>query len=166
MSASIISAIVLVLGLCAVLAVPVGIFNLKVYRAVRGTKCTGATAVEAFVPFVNILFARKLVYGQTFFKYLMWVCAALVIFRTAALVLINTMPVLTVFSSFGMVACIALYAVLYVANAASFASLLNCGAVTMLCCVVAAPVGYYMLSTQVLNYFRSVEDVVSGRFGN
>ena len=42
----------------------------------------------------------------------------------------------------------------------------NCGLIVTLCGVVVAPIGYYMLSTQVLGYFRSVEDTVSGRFGD
>lgn len=158
---------ILVVGiLYAIVCVPVGMFNAKVFQAVHGAKCTGLSLGKALIPFCNITFSRRLTYGRApVFRALLLVCVGLLLFRFVALALVTVAPLLIVFSSLTTVACIALYWLLYIVNAIDFCRMFNCGFVIKLACIVLAPVGYYMLSTQVLGYFRSVEDEVSGRFG-
>lgn len=153
-----------ILVILAVVGVPVGLFNIKVYRAVCGTKPKGLVLVDAFIPATNLLFARKLVYGKTAYTYGLVACGVLILFRAVALALINTVPILIFYSGFAVMGCLALFIVLYVANAVSFCRLFNCKVVVTLCCLLIAPVGYYMLSTQVLGYFRNTEEELSGRF--
>lgn len=159
------SVVLVVLILCSIVSVTPGFFNLKMFRALQGTRCTGLSAVQAFIPFYNITFSRKLSYGKsTIFDIGFIVCAVLLLFRVASVVLVSKLPVLVVFSSFAMYACLLIFFVMYIVNAVDFCRMLNCGFLTILCCVVVAPVGYYMLSTQVLAYFKEVEDVVRGTF--
>lgn len=163
----VISVVLVLMVLYAVISVPVGIFNLKVFQAIHGTKCTGFSFLKAFTPLYNITFARKLAYGKaTVFNVILLVCLLLLLFRVVALILVSTLPILVVYSSLVMIACIALYWVLYIVNCVDFCRMFNCGIITTLCGVVVPPIGYYMMSTQVLGYFRSVEDTVSGRFGD
>lgn len=163
----VISVVLVLMALYAVISVPVGIFNLKVFQAIHGTKCTGFSLLKAFTPLYNITFARKLAYGKaTIFNAILLLCLLLLLFRVVALVLVSTLPILVVYSSLVMIACIALYWVLYIVNCVDFCRMFNCGVITTLCGVVVPPIGYYMMSTQVLGYFRSVEDTVSGRFGD
>lgn len=152
--------------LYAIISIPVGLFNLKIFKAVHGAKCTGLNFIKAFIPFYNITFSRRLVYGKTTgFCVALLLCALMCLFRGISLVLVSTAPILIVYSSLVMIACIALYIILYIINAVDFCRMLNCGVVTVIVSIAIAPIGYYMLSTQVLSYFRSVEDTVSGRFG-
>lgn len=159
------SVLIVLAILYSIISIPVGLFNLKVFQSVNGTKCTGLNFLKAFMPFYNITFSRRLVYGKaTWFHVLLLVCAVLFLCRIVAIVLVAAFPLLIVFSSIAMVACLALYYALYVINAVDFCRMLNCGLVTTLFSIAVTPIGYYMLSTQVLGYFRSVEDTVSGRF--
>ena len=163
----VISVVLVLMALYAVNSVPVGMFNLKVFQAIHGTKCTGFSLLKAFTPLYNITFARKLAYGKaTIFNAILLLCLLLLLFRVVALVLVSTLPILVVYSSLVMIACIALYWFLYIVNCVDFCRMFNCGVITTLCGVVVPPIGYYMMSTQVLGYFRSVEDTVSGRFGD
>ena len=159
--------VVLVVGvLFAIISIPVGMFNTKVFQAINGTKCTGVNFIKAFIPFYNITFSRKLAYNSSgIFIIALIVCLILILFRIVALALVSVVPVLVVFSSFTTIAAILLYWLFYIINAVDFCRMFNCGMLITLCCIILAPVGYYMLSTQVLSYFRSVEDEVSGRFG-
>lgn len=161
----IISVVIVIAVLCAVVCVTVGMFNRKLFLAVYGTKCTGLSAVEAYIPFYNIVYARKIINGKApVFLGGFCLCAAGLIFRLGSVVLVAKFPVLIVYSSLAMVVCIALYMLLYIINAVDFCRMLNCGFLTTICCIIVAPVGYYMLSTQVLPYFKQVEDKVSGTF--
>lgn len=163
---NVLSVIIVVAILYAIISVPVGLFNLKMFQAVHGAKCTGLNFVKAFIPFYNITFSRRLVYGKaTGFCIALLLCVIMFLFRVVSLVLVSAVPILIVYSSLVMIACIAFYYILYIINAVDFCRMLNCGVVTMIVSIVVAPIGYYMLSTQVLSYFRSVEDTVSGRFG-
>jgi hypothetical protein len=165
MIANILSIVILAALFYLLVSLPVGLFNMRVFQAVNGTKCTGYNRLGAFVPLANITFARKLVYRRTFWNYILILCAALLLFRIISILTVAYLPVLIVYSSMSTIFCIALYFVLYILNALDFCRLLNCGIVTIVCCIAAPPVGYYMISTQVLRYFKSVEDDVSGRFG-
>ena len=159
----VLSVIIVLAVLYAIVSVPVGIFNLKVFQAVHGTKCTGLSILKAFAPLYNITFARKLAYGKsTVFNVMLLICLLLFVFRVVSIALVSLVPV----PSLVMIACIAIYCILYIINCVDFCRMFNCGLIVTLCGVVVAPIGYYMLSTQVLGYFRSVEDTVSGRFGD
>lgn len=161
------SVVIVLAFLYAIVCVPVGIFNLRLFQAINGTKCTGLNFLKAFVPLYNITFARKLAYGKApAFNVLLALCALLFVFRVSALILVSSFPILVVYSSLIMIACLALYWLLYIVNCVDFCRMLNRGVVTTLCGIVVPPIGYYMLSTQVMGYFRSVEDTVSGRFGD
>ena len=46
----VLSVIIVLAVLYAIVSVPVGIFNLKVFQAVHGTKCTGLSILKAFAP--------------------------------------------------------------------------------------------------------------------
>ena len=163
----VLSVIIVLAVLYAIVSVHVGIFNLKVFQAVHGTKCTGLSILKAFAPLYNITFARKLAYGKsTVFNVMLLICLLLFVFRVVSIALVSLVPVLVVYSSLVMIACIAIYCILYIINCVDFCRMFNCGLIVTLCGVVVAPIGYYMLSTQVLGYFRSVEDTVSGRFGD
>lgn len=163
----VISVILVLAVLYAIVSIPVGIFNLKVFQAIHGTKCTGLSFVKAFIPLYNITFSRKLAYGRaTAFNICLVICLLLFLFRIVSVVIVSIAPVLVVYSSLVMIACIAIYWILYIINCVDFCRMFNCGVITTLCGVVVPPIGYYMLSTQVLGYFRSVEDTVSGRFGD
>lgn len=163
----VISVIIVLAVLYAIVSVPVGIFNLKVFQAMHGTKCTGLNILKAFTPLYNITFARKLAYSKSpVYNVLLLVCLLLFLFRIVSIVIVSAVPILVVYSSLAMIVCIALYWVLYIINCVDFCRMFNCGLIVTLCGIVAAPIGYYMLSTQVLGYFRSVEDTVSGRFGD
>ena len=100
------------------------------------------------------------------FNVMLLICLLLFVFRVVSIALVSLVPVLVVYSSLVMIACIAIYCILYIINCVDFCRMFNCGLIVTLCGVVVAPIGYYMLSTQVLGYFRSVEDTVSGRFGD
>lgn len=163
----VVSVILVLVILYAVISVPVGIFNLKMFQAIHGTKCTGLSFLKAFTPLCNITFARKLAYGRaTIFNVVLRICLLLLLFRIVAVVVVSALPILVVYSSLVMIACIALYWILYIINCVDFCRMFNCGVITTLFGIVVPPIGYYMLSTQVLGYFRSVEDTVSGRFGD
>lgn len=164
---NVISVLLVVLILCALISVPVGLFNLKIFQAVHGAKCTGLNFLKAFTPFYNITFSRKLTYGRTpIYNWAMIICAVLLAFRFTALLLVSAVPILVVYSSITTFSCIVLYWGFYLVNAVDFCRMFNCGVVTTLCSIVVPPIGYYMISTQVLGYFRNVEDMVSGRFGD
>lgn len=163
----IISVLIVLIVLYSIISIPVGLFNIKVFQAIYYAKPSGVNLIKAFLPLYNITFARKLAYGQaTVANSVLLVCVLLAAFRIVALVLVSTFPVLIVYSSIVMIACIAMYWALYIFNCVDFCRMFNCGVVTTLCGIVVAPIGYYMLSTQVMGYFRSVEDEVSGRFGD
>lgn len=163
----VISVLIVVAALAAIIAVPVGIFNVKLFQALNGTKCGGLNLVKAFVPFHNITFARKLAYGRaTVYNIVLTVCLLLLLFRAVAIIVVATVPILIVYSSITTIACVLIFWLFYIINAVDFCRMLNCGITVTLCSVVIPPVGYYMLSTQVLSYFRSVEDDMSGTFGD
>lgn len=164
---NILSVVLVVAFLYSIICIPVGMFNTKLFMAIHGTKCTGLNRVKAYLPFYNITFSRWLAYGGSMvFSILLLVCALLLVFRFVAIALVASVPILVVYSALTTLGCIALYTLLYIINAVDFCRMFSCGAATMLCCLLIAPVGYYMLSLQVLSYFRNVEDEVSGRFGD
>lgn len=158
--------VVIVLGvLYGVLCLPVALFNLKVYQAVVGVKCGFPSVLLAFCPFYNIVFARKQVYTKApIYNILLILCAVLLCFRFISLVMVARVPILVFYSAFCAMAAVVLYYILYIINAVDFAHMFGCGAVTKLMAILVAPVGYYLLSNQVLSYYKSVEDEVSGRF--
>ena len=159
-----VAAIILVVLIYAVLCVPVGMLNTRLFKAIRGEKATGINLGEAYAPFTNITYSRKLLFGKTAYTYGLYVVGALLAFRAAAVLLVTKLPILTPYSAFTTLLAIAIYIVLYVANAASICRLLRGGAALMLVSIFIAPVGYYLSSARVPRYFRSVEDEVSGRF--
>lgn len=150
---------------CAILTIPAGMFHCKLYFAVTDMKPSIREVILAYIPFLNIARSRKLAYGGApVYTALMCVCGGLLLFRGVALFTLTTVPVLYVVSAFGMAACIGLYALLYIVNALDFSRMLDCGVVTCVASVLVAPLGYWLLSNQVLPYFKSVGDEVSGRF--
>ena len=113
----VLSVIIVLAVLYAIVSVPVGIFNLKVFQAVHGTKCTGLSILKAFAPLYNITFARKLAYGKsTVFNVMLLICLLLFVFRVVSIALVSLVPVLVVYSSLVMIACIAIYCILYIIN--------------------------------------------------
>lgn len=161
----ILSTLIVIAVLCAILCVTVGMFNRKVFLAVYKSKCTGLSTIQAFIPFYNITYARRIINGKCpIFNVGLCICLIGFVFRLVSVALVAKVPVLIVYSSMVMIGCIALYMILYIANAVDFCRMLNCGFLTTICSIIVAPVGYYMLSTQVLPYFKQVEDRVSGAF--
>lgn len=159
-----VSAIV-VLGLTYVaFSMTVGMFNTKMFRAIKGYKADVLFMVQSYVPFLNILTARKLLYGRTVFTYLMYLCGALAVFRILSLSLITVVPQLIIYSAFAMIACIVLYYALYIINAVIFSRLLQCSAGVTAVCIILPMVGYYLLAVHVLPYFKREEDKLSGTF--
>lgn len=165
MLSNILSTVIVIAVLCGVFSITVGMFNTKLYKAINEEKCSGLEILKAYIPFYNIAYARKLAYGKcTVFNIGFIVCAVLIVFRVAAVILVSTFPILVVYSAFTTYVAILIYAIMYIVNAVDFVRMLNGGFITTLCCVIVAPVGYYMLSNIVIAYFKSVEDKVSGTF--
>jgi hypothetical protein len=160
----IVSICIVVGALYGVFTLPVGLFNMKMYQAVHGYKCAGSQCIALFFPFYNIAFARKLVYGRSMYGIWVSVCMLFLLFRIASLLLVTIVPVLVVFSAITILVFLCIYYLLYVINALDFCMMLGCGILTFLCCIIITPVGYMVLSTQAVRYFKSVEDEVSGRF--
>ena len=130
----VLSVIIVLAVLYAIVSVPVGIFNLKVFQAVHGTKCTGLSILKAFAPLYNITFARKLAYGKsTVFNVMLLICLLLFVFRVVSIALVSLVPVLVVYSSLVMIACIAIYCILYIINCVDFCRMFNCGLIVTLC---------------------------------
>lgn len=162
---NVISMIVVIGLLYCVLCVPVGLFNLKVYQAVMGTKCGFPTVLLAFCPLYNIVFPRKYIYNRApVYTGLLILFTVLMLFRTVAFILVLQVPILYVFSAFASIGAIILYYGLYLFNCFDFARMFGCGILTKLFSIVVPPLGYYLVSNQVLGYYKSVEDEVSGRF--
>ena len=162
---NILSALIVLGALYMVISVPVGLVNVKLFKALHGARCTGVNALLAFIPIYNIVFGRKLVYGKaTFTKVILALCTALLAFRAISVLLVAAYPILVVYSAITSILVCAVYWLLYIVNAVDLGRMFGVGAITMLCCVLIAPVGYYMLSAQIMAYFRSVEDEVSGTF--
>lgn len=156
----------IVLGVCYLLiTVPVGLLNIKLFQAIHGSKATGRTLIKLFIPGVNIMFSRKLLYGTALLHTLLFaVCGFGLVFRVAALLLLEQYPALTPYSAFLMFGCLIAYGAAYALSALDMCLTFECGFWVFLACLLVAPVGYYMVSTQVLRYFSTVEDDVRGTF--
>lgn len=155
---------ILVLIIYAVICIPVGMLNVSLRRAALGAKPSPNEYLKAYSPFVNITYGRKVLYGKTAYSYGLYTVVLLLVFRVVAVLLVGTVPVLTIYSAFTTLAALALYCVLYIWNAASMCLLLRGGTMLTIVSVLIAPVGYYLISVRVPGYFKSVEDEVSGRF--
>lgn len=162
----IVSVLLVVGALYAVISVPVGMFNTQLYKLSRNTKCSGLERFFAYLPLRNITYARNIAYaGSPAYTWVLRFLAGLVLLRVIAMGLAQNFPLLLLISSFGMMLAIVVYILLYIINAVDFCRMFCCGALVTICCVVCAPLGYYLLSLKVPGYFKRVEDEVSGRFG-
>lgn len=158
-------AIIWLLATCYIaISLTVGMFNTRMFQAMKGYKADVPFLIKAYVPFANLSAARKLLYGRTLYTALLGVCGVLAVFRIVSLALVAQVPVLVTYSAVGMIICTVMYYVLYIANAVTFSRLLQCGAGITAVCVILPMVGYYMLAVHVLPYFKREEDKLSGRF--
>lgn len=163
-------AIGLFIGICAVFTVPVGMFNTKMFRGINGSKPTGGEFLKAYVPFFNVRYARVLAYGSSS-VFMIFLCAALVLFllRFIAIGLIaldiGWAVYLFMLSPMLVLLALGIWWVLAIVNAVDFARMLGCGGLTIVMSVLIPPVGYYMLSNNVLPYFRKEESSLHGTFG-
>lgn len=158
---NLLSVAVVLIGIYCVLSLPVAFFNLKCFEVANGYAPSFRESLLAFVPFGNLTYGRKQIYGTSkLFRVLMWVCGILALFRAISLVFSVLLPVSTI----AALTCVALYIILYIFNAVDFGRMFGAGVFTMLFCIIVAPVGYYLLSGRILAYYKSVEDEVSDTF--
>lgn len=154
---------------------PVTLLNVKFFRANYESKPGFGEVIKAGFPFYNITYARRIAYSRSpVFTVLITVGLLLVLVR---IVLINVLRmfvttispdlfiVLVTYSSYVAIAGICLLYILYVINLVDFARMLQQGMLTMLLCIILAPVGYYVVQLHVISFFKAEEDEVSGRFG-
>lgn len=162
--------VLFIIGIVLIFTVPVGMFNVKMFKGSNSCAPTGGELIKAYMPFVNIRFSRVLAYGTSpvFLACLILIGVVLLV-RGLSFVLVG-MDIgigvyMAFFSSFLSLAAIALWWVLAAINGVDFANMLQAGFITKLCCVILPPMGYYMLSNVVLPYFRSEEAGVNDTFG-
>ncbi len=165
-----IGGIVFIIAIIALLTVPVGMFNVKMFKGSNGTDPTGGEIVKAYIPFINVRYARVMAYGTSpVFLALLCVCGGILLLRFAAIAMIGAGigvgVYLAFFSAFGSMLAIAIWWGLAAVNGVDFSNMLQAGFTTKLMCVVIPPIGYYMLSNIVLPYFRSEEAGVNDTFG-
>ena len=154
--------IILVYG---VLFIPVGLVNIKAYRALKGEKPKLGALLTSFSPFYALTYTRKQFYGKaTMFKLCYTICGLAVMFRCIAIIMLTHMPVLTVYSSFAMVGAIVLFYLFYIMNAIDLSRMFGSGPLQYLICVALTPLAYYTLSVKILPYFASVKEIVDGTF--
>ena len=147
--------------------IPVGLFNLRMFKEHNGSKAGGLEFLKAFCPFYNICFARKLAYGRSpvFFTGVT-ITIALIVFRLISVALVTVVPILVFISAMTMWLAILIYLAFYIINAIDFGRMLGAGPVTLLASIIIPPLGYYLLLNQVAVYFYKEEDELSGRFGH
>lgn len=159
-------AVGLFLVILLLFSIPCGFFNTRMFRGINDSKPTGMEFVKAHMPVYNVCYARKQAYGSnTVHIVLTTLIVILFLMRFLAIALVNFVPILFVFSPFFVIVSVLMYYVLYAVNAVDFARMLGCGGITLIMCILVAPLGYYLMSNQVLPYFKESEDVMSDRFG-
>lgn len=157
----------LIITLYCIIWVPVGMFNLKMFKEHNGSKATGMQALSAFAPFYNICYSRKLAYGKSpIFFVLTTIAVVLFCLRLLSVALVAVVPILLPITALLIWVSLLLYFLLYIINAVDFCRMLGGGFVTLLFCIVVPMLGYYMLSNVVTAYFYKEEDELSGRFGH
>lgn len=166
----IIGGIVFILAIIALFSVPIGLFNVKMYKGSNNSSPTIGQYFKAYFPFVNIRYARVLAYGSSpVFLGLLILCGVLLLLRPIAYILvaldIGAGVYLAFFSAFGSLAAIGIWWVLAAINGVDFSNMLQAGTLTKIFCIILPPLGYYMLSNIVLPYFRSEEATAYDTFG-
>ena len=166
----IIGGVVFILAIIAIFTVPVGMFNVKMFKGSNSCSPSGLELIKAYCPFVNIRYSRVLAYGTSPVFLCGLICIGLVLcVRIISIALIGLDVgigvYLAFYSSFASLVAIAGWWVLAAVNGVDFANMLQAGFITKCFCVVLPPMGYYMLSNIVLPYFRAEEVGVHDTFG-
>ena len=166
----IIGGLIFILLIIAIFTVPVGMFNTKMFRGSNGAKPTGMELVKAYIPFVNVRYARVLAYGSSnIFLGALIVCGIGLLVRAIAYILvamnIGVGVYLAFFSAFVSLGVLCIWWILAAINGVDFANMLQAGFATKLLCICIPPLGYYMLSNIVIPYFKSAEAGVNDTFG-
>ena len=166
----IIGGVVFIIGIIALFTVPVGMFNVKMFKGSNSCDPTGLELIKAYCPFANIRFARVLAYGTSpVFMCGLIICACILCLRLVSIVLVSMDVAIGVyiafFSSFASLAAIAGWWIMAAINGVDFANMLQAGFVTKCFCVILPPMGYYMLSNIVMPYFRAEEVTARDTFG-
>ncbi len=166
----IIGGVVFILAIIALFTVPVGMFNVKMFKGSNSTDPTGGEVVKAYLPFVNVRYSRVLAYGTSpVYLGLLIACGVLLLMRAISYALVaaglGVGVYLAFFSSFGSLIAILIWWTLAAVNGIDFCNMLQAGFVTKVACIILPPMGYYFLSNIVLPYFRSEEAVTNDTFG-
>lgn len=165
-----VAGIIFIVGLIALFTIPIGMFNVKMFKGSNGTNPGGAELLKAYLPFVNIRYARVMAYGTSpVYLGLLILCGVFLLLRAISYALvaagIGFGVYLAFFSAFTSLAAIAIWWVLAAVNGIDFGNMLNVGVPTKLCCIILPPLGYYMLSNIVMPYFKSEEVTADATFG-
>lgn len=163
-------AFIFVCILAAIFAVPVGMFNTKMYEGNNGFKPTGGEWFKCYIPFANIRYARVLAYGASpVFAVCLIVALIVFLLRFIAIGLVamdvGFMVYVYMFSAMFPLIAVGIWWVLAAINGVDFGNMLGAGLFTKLFCVILPPLGYYMLSNAVLPYFKAEEVSLGGTFG-
>lgn len=166
----VIGGVIFILLIIALFTIPVGMFNVKMFKGSNSCSPSGCELVKAYIPFANIRFARVLAYGTSpIYLALLIMCGVILLVRGLSFLLvglnIGVGVYIAFFSSFASLLAIAIWWVLAAVNGVDFANMLQAGTVTKICCIILPPMGYYMLSNVVLPYFRSEEAGTNDTFG-
>lgn len=166
----VIGGVIFILLIIALFTIPVGMFNVKMFKGSNSCSPSGGELVKAYIPFANIRFARVLAYGTSpIYLALLIMCGVILLVRGLSFLLvglnIGVGVYIAFFSSFASLLAIAIWWVLAAVNGVDFANMLQAGTVTKICCIILPPMGYYMLSNVVLPYFRSEEAGTNDTFG-
>lgn len=154
------------LAALAVFAVPIGMFNAKMYKANNDVKPTGMELVKCYLPIYHLTYAQKLAYGSaTLYTVLICIFCVTIILRIIAVAMVAQWPMGVFITSFLVIFGFLCLIAVMIISGLRFAIMLQCGALTKLFCVILPPLGYYMMTQQVMAYFKSEEDELSGRFG-
>ena len=151
--------------LFGVFAIPAGMLASKAYRATKGEKPDGIRAIYCYLPMYNIIYARKQLYGASpVFTIGAVIIALLSMFRMVSLVFLTAVPVLTVYSSMGMLLAIALFYIMCIIHAVDICRMIDGGVLTLALSVVVPPLAMYILSLKMLPYFRDVKEDLDDTF--
>lgn len=161
----------LLIGLLAVFTIPIGMFNTKMFRGLNDEKPGGLEFIKAYIPFYNVRYARVLAYN-TSPVFLVFLIFATLLFLTrfvalAMLVMdIGFSAYLIVFTPVCVLAALLIWWILAAINAIDFGRMIGVGGLTLLFSALIPPLGYYMLSVNVLPYFKKEETSLHGTFGS
>ena len=169
MSATI-GGVIFILLVIALFTVPIGMFNVKMFKGSNSCSPSGGELVRAYMPFVNVRFSRVLAYGTSpAYLGLLILCGAILLVRGLAFLLvgmdIGVGAYIAFFSAFASPVAIVVWWTLAAVNGVDFANMLQAGFLTKVACIIIPPLGYYMLSNVVLPYFRSEEAGTYDTFG-